>query len=180
LLTLATTRNAHATIDASVTISSTGTGPFNYTLTLNNLPTSTSPIETLWFSWVPGLDFMSAGPTSTTAPAGWGTYVESGSYYGGYSIQFTTTSAPLAPGNSLQFAFTSPVTPTELAGNDQIFGYYPELTTYLYSVSVESGVSEQVVAEQVPEPSTLALVGFGTAVAAFGIAWRKLRFRTQK
>jgi hypothetical protein len=182
LLTLASTRSAHAGIDANVTISSqdAGGGAFNYTLTLNNLSTSTDPIETLWFSWIPGLDFMSVGPTSETAPTGWTTFVESGDYYGGYSIQFTTTTAPLSPNASLQFAFTSTVTPTELAGNDSIFGYYPELTTYLYSQSVEGGDSESVLAQAIPEPSSLALVGFGTLAAALGIGYRRLRARMQK
>jgi len=180
LLTCVTTRSAHANaIDATVTISSAGTGPFNYTLTLNNLPTSTDPIETLWFAWVPGVDFMSAAPTSTTPPTGWGTYVESG-YYGGYSIRFTTTTAPLAPNGTLQFGFTSAVTPAELAGSDSVYHYYPELTTYLYSQSIEGGDSESLLAQQVPEPSTLALVTFGTVAAALGIGYRRLRSRIRK
>src|SRR6266404_1330974 len=61
LLMCVTTRNAHATIDAAVTISSqdAGGGAFNYTLTLNNHAASTSPIETHWFSWILSLNYMS-------------------------------------------------------------------------------------------------------------------------
>ncbi len=184
LLMCVTTRNAHATIDAAVTISSqdAGGGAFNYTLTLNNHAASTSPIETLWFSWIPGLDFMSVGPTAETAPTGWDTFVETG-YYGGYSVRYTTTTAPLNPNGQLQFSFTSTVTSNELAGNDSVFGYYPELTTYLYSQSIEAGDVTSVLAQQVaavPEPSTLALVGLGTLVAALGIAGRRLCFRSRK
>ncbi|HXI83211.1 MAG TPA: PEP-CTERM sorting domain-containing protein [Verrucomicrobiae bacterium] len=184
LLICVTTRDARATIDAAVTISSqdAGGGAFNYTLTLNNHSTSTSPIETLWFSWIPGLDFMSVSPTAETAPTGWDTFVETG-YYGGYSVRYTTTTAPLNPNGQLQFSFTSTVTSNELAGNDSVFGYYPELTTFLYSQSIEGGDSTSLLAQQVtavPEPSSIALVGFGIVAAAFGIGCRRLRFRSRK
>jgi PEP-CTERM motif len=174
----------HAAIDGSVTISSqdAGGGIFNYTITLNNLPTSTSQIETLWYSWIPGVDFMSASPVSTFAPSGWAANIEhvNGGYYypDGYSVQYTTTTAPLNPNGSLQFGFSSTVTPTELAGNDSVYGYYPENTTYLYSISVESGDSEQLVAQLVPEPSSLTLLALGMATT-LGIARRRPRSRIQ-
>jgi hypothetical protein len=177
---LAAAGNVHATIDASIIVNTNqpaGGGLFNYTLTLNNLPDSTSQIETLWYSWIPGLDLMSSSPTSTSAPAGWTANIEhsSGGYYGdGYSVQYTTSTAPLNPVGSLQFGFSSFVTPAELAGNDSVYGYYPEETTYLYSGGPEVGVSESLLAQAVPEPSSLALAALG-AVAAFGIACRKLR-----
>ena len=158
---------ANAAIDASLTISSQdiGGGVFSYSLTLNNLPSSTSPIETLWFSWVPGVDFMSSSPLSTSAPSGWSANIEHGDlgpyYTDGYSVQYTTTIAPLNPGGTLNFGFTSMVTPDELAGNDSVYGYYPELTTYLYSMSVEGGASEQILAQAVPEPGTSILVAIG-------------------
>ena len=175
-------RNAHATIDASLTVSSqdAGGGNFNYTLTLKNLATSTSPIETLWFSWVPGLDFMDVAPTAESGPTNWDIFVESGFYYAGYSIRWTTTTADLNPGGQMQFNFTSPITPVDLAGNDHFFGYYPELESYVYSQSIEGGNSEALIAEQIPEPSTVALVGFGTIAALIGISCRKLRFRNRK
>jgi len=44
---------------------------FNYTLTLNNSAASTANIETFWFSWVPGQDFMAVSPTNIVAPSGW-------------------------------------------------------------------------------------------------------------
>lgn len=178
--------SGHAAIDATVTISSqdAGGGVFNYTLTLNNLPTSTSPIETLWYSWIPGLDFMSAAPLSTSAPSGWTPSVQHTGSFDGYSIQYTTTTAPLDPNTSIQFGFSSTVTPAEVAGYSQVpyypFYYYLEDTTFLYSLSVESGDSQELIAETVPEPSTLALVGFGTIAGAIGIACRRFRPRIQK
>jgi hypothetical protein len=178
LLTFVTTRSARAAIDANVTISSqaAGGGVFDYTLTLNNLADSTASIETLWFSWIPGYDFMSSAPLSFSAPSGWSGSSQHVTFYtDGYSAQYVTTSAALAPGNSLQFGFTSLVTPTELAGNDSIFHAYPEQTTYVYSVSPESGVSEALTAQTIPEPSSLALVAFGSIAGLIGVCSRKLR-----
>jgi len=178
LLVFASTRAAHAAIDASVTISSqaAGGGVFDYTLTLNNLPDSTSSIESLWYSWIPGYDFMSSSPLSFSAPTGWTASAQHVTFYtDGYSAQYVTTTAALAPGGSLQFGFSSLVTPTELAGNDQVFHFYPEQTTYVYSISPEAGVSEALVAQTVPEPSTLTLVAFGTIAGLIGIVCRKLR-----
>ena len=171
-----------ASIDASVTISSVtaGGGVFDYTLTLNNLPTSTSSIETLWYSWIPGADFMSTNPISTFAPSGWAANVEHAGPSDGYSVQYTTSTAPLSPNGSLQFGFSSFITPTELAGHSPIFSIYLEDTTFLYSVSVESGNSEELTAETIPEPSTLALVALGTIAGVIGIVSRKLRSRISK
>src|SRR5215472_4073585 len=58
-------------INATALISSqpAGGGLFNYTLTLNNLASSTSPIETFWFAWLPnGDNFLPSSPTSAQAP----------------------------------------------------------------------------------------------------------------
>jgi PEP-CTERM motif len=178
---LALAGRVHAAMDADVTISSqaAGGGVFNYTLTLNNLPDSTDQIETLWFSWTPGLDFMSSGPLSISSPTGWlGSSQHTTSIYfnDGYSVQYYTTTAPLNPGGSLQFDFSSLVTPTEIAGNDSVYGYYPEVTTFLYSVSIESGDGEQVLAQMVPEPSSFALAALGIT-AAFGLMITRRKFR---
>lgn len=186
LFLLVAAGSVRAAIDATVTISSqdAGGGVFNYTLTLNNLPTSTSSIETLWYSWIPGLDFMSVAPSSTTAPTGWAGSVQHTGSIDGYSVQFTTTTAPLDPNTTIQFGFSSTVTPAELAGYSQVpyypFYYYLEDTTFLYSLSVESGDSQELIAETVPEPSTLALVAFGIVAGTIGIACRRLRPRIQK
>jgi hypothetical protein len=66
-------RRLLASITASAVISSTPTGAnFNYNITLTNSASSTSPIGTFWFAWVPGKDFLGTSPISETAPTGWG------------------------------------------------------------------------------------------------------------
>src|SRR4051794_41542655 len=42
---------------------------FRYTLDLNN--TGTTTVGTLWYSWVPGEDFLPASPTNVVGPTGW-------------------------------------------------------------------------------------------------------------
>ena len=43
-------------------------GLYDYTITLNN--TSTTPIGTFWYAWVPGGFFLPSTPASVTAPPG--------------------------------------------------------------------------------------------------------------
>jgi len=181
LLTFSVLDTAHATIDGAATLNyvAQAGGVYNYTLTLTNNPDSTSNIETFWYSWVPGLDFMTTNPISVTAPTGWGIYVENGAYYGGFSIQFTTTTKDVTPGGSVQFQFSSLATPTDLSGSSPVFfDYYTENTSYLYSQSVESGSSEEIFVQTIPEPSTVSLVALGIVAAVFGIGCRRLRFRS--
>jgi hypothetical protein len=153
-----------------------GGGVFDYTITLNNSSNSSSQVETFWFSWVPGEDFMPTNPISVLAPAGWTYSVVNGSYYGpdGYSIEFNTGSAPLNPGASLNFKFTSLASPTALAGDSPFYPGNPVDTAYLYSSYAFYGASEQLVVESVPEPSCLSLLAVGlTCLLAAG--WRTRR-----
>jgi hypothetical protein len=151
------------TIDASATISGVQAGvDYDYTITLNNKGTSTSPIETLWYAWVPGADFLPTSPLSVQPPTGWTEIITGGSVNDGYAIQFTTSTSPLNPGNSLLFQFQSADTPTQLAGNSPTHPTFPVGTSVLYSgAPLSVGPSESFVVQSVPEPSSLGLLLIG-------------------
>src|SRR5258706_1395195 len=92
---------ALAATSASATISSQQLGPnsYEYSLLLNN--TGTTPISTFWFAWEPFYDYLPSNPSSAAGPSGWtGSPVADG-FYGGYSLERTTTTSPLPPGPSL-------------------------------------------------------------------------------
>src|ERR1700677_4424827 len=56
---------------ASGTISAQalGGGEFDYTIKLTN--TGSNNLETFWFGWVPGEDFMPVSPTNIVSPVNW-------------------------------------------------------------------------------------------------------------
>jgi hypothetical protein len=149
---------------------------FDYTITLTNSSTSTDPIGTFWFSWVPGQDFMTNHPISETTPNGWGALVTNGGSTDGFAIQWVAASAAadIAPGSSLTFGFVSSETPAQLAGNSQFHPSFPELTAFLYNAAPFSADSEQITVSAVPEPSTMAL----SLIGGLGLlATRRLRRR---
>ena len=86
-------------------------GVYDYTITLQN--TSTTPIGTFWYAWIPGEFFLPSTPASETPPTGW-----TASVVGSYSIEYTESSPSYALGGgaSLNFYFTSTDTPAALAG----------------------------------------------------------------
>ena len=157
-------------------------GSYDYTITLNNPAGPNSSIQTFWFSWVPGADFLPSMPFNIQAPAGWVGYVMGGPYYDpyygyyypdGYSIEFYTTTTPLLPGSSKQFKFTSPDSPTVLAGTSPLFPPNLIRTSYVYDSPYGSGTGVQFVVA-VPEPSSLAVL----AVGSFGwLALQRVRGR---
>ena len=140
-------------------------GNYDYTITLNN--TGTSNIEVFWFAWLPGYDFLTSSPTVTKTPTNWTTFVESGGYYGGYSIEFydTGSTSPLAPDRSSSaFQFTSPDSPSILSANDPIFGYYPTTFSYVYqgaALASPSATINGIPITTVAEPSSVILLAFG-------------------
>ena len=92
----------------------------------------------------------------------------------GYAIQYVSNSAgaDIAAGASLSgFGFTSPDSPSVLAGNSPAYPTFPVLTATVYQNGPFSGATEQFVVQfaSVPEPSTLTL----GAIGLFGI--RRLR-----
>ena len=120
-------------LGVSATISSVPDGPnFDYTILLKNSSTSTDSLEPFWVSWVPGKDFMPDSPISVTPPSGWTDNITHGGATDGFAIQYVTSKSPLAPGSSLAFAFTSPDTPAQLAGDSPFFPGIPAGTSFVY------------------------------------------------
>jgi len=160
--------NSRAQIFASaqITAAPLGGGVYNYTLALDN--TGSSPLETFWFAWDAyyNYDFMSVSPTSITDPSGWGYAVTYNYYYGGYGIEFSTSTTPLAGGSTIDFGFNSTETPTQMMGT---YLGYPVGTSYVSTGPGFSGTSfGPFTAEVIPEPSSLAL--FATAFLGFWAA----------
>jgi hypothetical protein len=150
-----------ANISASATMNATPAGAmWDYTITLTN---TSGPggdnIETFWYAWLPGFDFMHDSPTSVTPPSNW---TDAITHFpdiaaNGYAIMFVTTTAPLAPGASLEFSFVSPDTPAQLAGNAPFVANTPVGTSVVYAGAAFQSDSADLVVASVPEPSTLSL-----------------------
>jgi hypothetical protein len=149
------------TPSGTATFIDTPSGPnYDYTITLQN--TGTTPIETFWFSWIPGEDFLPTSPIGTPAgPAGWASGVTHFGALDGYGIEFSTSTAPLSPGNSATFQFTSADTPAQLAGNSPHYATEPVGMSYLYSGGAFASPSSTLVVQPVPEPTSLALLIVG-------------------
>jgi hypothetical protein len=170
-------------ISASGVLTSKASGSdFNYTINLTNTSgAGNDSIETFWFAWTPGHNYMpGAMPINIIAPTGWTDSITgSGNATDGFAIQFVTSSAALAPGGSLTFGFTSAETPAVLAGNSP-FGTFPPVTTStVYSGAPFSADSDQFVVSSavssVPEPSSLTLGLFGVIASL-----TYLRFKRKK
>jgi hypothetical protein len=158
-------------VNASITSQAVGDGTYDYTIVLNDDSSSTEPVGTFWFAWVPddyGYDLLGSSPTVTQLPSGWYPYVSNDSYYypDGYSIEFYNYyGSALSPGSSYTFKFNSPDSPATLAQNSQ-YDDIPTLTSYVYSSYAFSDDGAQFVVA-VPEPSVTGLIGLCTAGLLF-------------
>jgi len=173
-------------LDASATISATSAGPYwDYNIALQNLGSSTDSLQTFWFSWVPGEDFMPTSPLSVSPPTGWTDMITNGGPTDGFAIQFVTTSASLAPGSTLDFSFTSASSPAQIAGDSPFYPGTPVGTFFAYQGTPFVGDSFSSVAtfssavSSVPEPSTLTLALVGGLVWLVGSRARKALARNR-
>jgi len=144
-------------------------GAYNYVIDLQNSASSTSPVGTFWFSWVPGQFFLPSSPSGVTPPSGWSDSIITGS--GRSSIEFTanSTSAAIPAGGSLDFGFTSIDTPSTLAGPSAVPGDAVGLSTLYSGDSAFSGNSLQFTVTETPEPSSLALLAAGSLGCLFAV-----------
>ena len=87
---------------ASATIASTqlNSTTWQYDVVLDDI--GTTNIGTLWFSWVPGEDFMPTSPSNVMSPTSWTDNVTNAGPSDGFAIQWVAgPGAALTPGNSL-------------------------------------------------------------------------------
>ncbi len=151
---------ALAATSASATISSQQLGPnsYEYSLLLNN--TGTTPISTFWFAWEPFYDYLPSNPSSAAGPSGWtGSPVADG-FYGGYSVEWTTTTSPLAAGASLSgFKFDTSDPPSVINGISPQFPFHPVESSWVYqgASQADAGYHFNTTAA-VPEPSLALLL----------------------
>ena len=180
-------------IDASAILTSKPDGTsFDYSITLTNSSSSTDPIGTFWFAWVPGADFLPTSPFDIKAPTGWTEMVTHAGAGDGYAIQFVAgAGSALAAGRSLSgFGFTSADTLTQLAANSPFSSNIPATTSFVYNGAPFSADSEQFVVSvstvpetatsvsTVPEPSSLI---FGLVVVTwFGYSQFEKRRRSHQ
>jgi hypothetical protein len=159
-------RPAGASILATATISDQEVTPvtmpptYQYDLTLND--PGTTEIETFWYSWVPGQDYMPVDPTGILSPTGWSAAAPTHSGSGdGYAIQWTTTTTPLTAGNSLAgFQFDSTATPAQIFGDSPFYPSTLVNTSFVYAGAPLSATSFKFVA---PEPASAMLMACGLA-----------------
>jgi hypothetical protein len=149
---------------ASGTISSAGSGPYTYSLTFSDAAGATSPIGSVWYSWVPGLFFLPGDPTSASAPAGWTATIFNN------SVQFVANSPAnaITAGQSLSgFGYQATFSPAQLAAMAN------SGESDAYSGALFSDGGNIFVVQAVPEPSGQMLL-----LASVPILWlirRKLR-----
>lgn len=139
---------------ASGTVSGSGSGPYTYNLSFSDAPSSTSPIGSVWYAWVPGAFYLPGVPTSASAPAGWTANIS------GDSVQFVASSPAndITAGSTLSgFTYEAAFSPAQLAAaaNSGL--------SVAYAGGIESGASFTFTVQAVPEPSTLALFVCGAA-----------------
>jgi hypothetical protein len=134
VLSLAPPAHAAITASASYTGNQISPGVYEYSITLQN--TGTTNIGTFWFGWVvfpPIYDLLPTIPTNVSSPAGRSGAGMNDSIYGGYSAEWTTTTSPLGPGQTLSgFKFDSPDSPTVMSNISPVFPLFRSDTSWVY------------------------------------------------
>jgi hypothetical protein len=160
------------TVSASATILETATSAsFNtFVLTLENTSPSSS-IETFWFAWVPGKDFLDSDPLSVQTPSGWTFAITHGGTHDGYAIQFSTSTDPLSAGSDLTgFGFTTADSLTEIEGDSNFYSTTPVTTSEVSTGPTDSGIaSSPFIVAVVPEPIFAPFI----VGAALLLVWRR-------
>jgi hypothetical protein len=132
-------------------VSTTGTQAnpvFNYAITVTD--TGTTNLGTFWFSWLPDVDFLPSVPSNVTSPTGWGASITgTANATDGSAIEWVASSNPITPGHSLSgFGFSSPDSPTVLAGNSPTHPGTPILDSFVYIGAPFSDVGAEVTVTQ--------------------------------
>jgi hypothetical protein len=163
LLAAGTTTLVHAQGQiGSGTVSGSGAGPYDYSLSFSDAAGATSPIGSVWYAWVPGAFYLPSAPTTAVARTGWtASIVSSG---GKSSIQFVASSSTfdITAGESLSgFGYDATFSPAQLAAAPN------SGTSVAYSAGLFSDNGNTFTVQAVPEPSTYALVLSGVTALWF-------------
>jgi MYXO-CTERM domain-containing protein len=145
-----------------------GGGLFQDAITIHN--TGGTTIGTLWFAWIPGVDFLPSVPAAITSPAGWTAIVNHLPSPDGYSIEWYALSpgSYLAPGGILSnFGFTSADSATVLQGLAPNSPRYHVTDSFFYigPPEYDPGYSFTVHVTSVPAPSAAGLLGAAGVLA---------------
>jgi hypothetical protein len=157
---IASSAIANAALQGTAEISGSpiGGGVYHYTITLHN--TGTTTIGSLWFSWIPGENFMTAVPTSITSPASWTGSLQGGAGSASILWQANTAAARLAAGGTLNtFTFNSTHTPAQMDGLSVNDTRYHVTDSYIYSAGALSDAGYLFTMTVTPAPSAAALAG---------------------
>jgi hypothetical protein len=168
MLVAGTANSVHAQgLIVSGTVSGSGSGPYTYNLSFSDAASSTSPVGSVWYAWIPGAFYLPGVPTSAAAPAGWTAAVDAN------SVQFVASSPTnaITAGSSLSgFSYQAAFSPAQLAAaaNSGL--------SVAYAGGIESGASFTFTVQPavVPEPSTLVLLVCG-ATGLCLVGRRRLR-----
>lgn len=140
---------AIGSVHASGQITGVQTGSvYHYSLTLDNSgKVGDDAINTFWFAWVPGQNFLPSSPSNIQSPPGWVATVTTGGSGDGYGIQWRNVAGiALAIGEKFtQLSFDLTNAPVELAGNSLFHTNTPVGTSFVYSGAPLSGSSAQFV-----------------------------------
>jgi hypothetical protein len=153
--------SALAQTSASATIAEVGHSGSNYEYSIDLTNTGSTGIETYWYSWVPGQNYLPSTPSNFTEPGGWNapTVTGGGNSTDGKAIRWESSTG-LAAGDSATFTFWIADAPSVIFGNSPFHGGPPIGTSFVYSGIFPSGTSHEFVTQPVPGPSSaLALVG---------------------
>ena len=157
VLALGTATYVHAQGQiASGTIGSSGSGPYAYNLTFSDAAGATSPIGSIWYSWIPGEFFLPGTPTSASAPAGWAATIFAN------SVQYVANSSAndITAGQSLSgFGFQATFSPAQVAAAANS----GESVAYSGGLFSDAGDTFTVTVQPVPEPSGQLLLLSGVA-----------------
>lgn len=158
----ATVSNAALLGTAEIVGSPIGGGVYHYTITLHN--TGTTTIGSLWFSWIPGENFMTAAATSVTSPAGWTGGHQGGAGSDSVLWQAGAVANRLAAGGTLTgFSFNSTQTPEQMAGLSPNDTHYHMTDSYIYIGGALGDAGHLFTITVTPAPSGAALVGLASA-----------------
>ena len=150
--------SAQGAISANATVAYQQLSPTSYQYTVSLTNTGDTNISTLWFGWIPAYDLLASAPTSFTSPTGWNG-INAPDTFGTASAQWTTTTNPLAAGQTLSgFTFTSPDTPATMQGTGPLG--LQRTYSYVYIGAPEADPGAFFVAPVVPapEPGSLAIL----------------------